>query len=90
MKEINVKELNWDSSMFPKMSDEQIIDVIEIVFAKFLGHIIKLKKKLEYGVFIDDVGRNQLCFYLIKELKRRWLKKGKKGKITHFFNKITK
>lgn len=71
IQKLDVKNDNWDTGMFPIMSDDQIIDVLEYTLAGLTQRIIELKKELGWDTFIDDVGRKQIAFELHKQVKER-------------------
>lgn len=72
IKEMNIIDEDWDTSQFPYMTNEQIIDVHRNTY----NILLKQVKKLRGGVSIGDFGVPIIIEKLLKETKNR-LKNGK-------------
>ena len=72
IKELKIANEDWDTSQFPYMTNEQIIEVHRNTY----NILIKQVKKLRGGVSIGDFGVPIIVEKLLKETKNR-LKIGK-------------
>jgi len=70
IKKLEIKDEEWDTSQFPYMSNEQIIEVHKYIY----NSLIKNVKELRGGVSIGDFGVPILVKNLLIETKNRFLK----------------
>jgi len=65
---MKVKDEDWDTSQFPYMTNEQIIEVHRCVY----DTLIKQVKQLRGGVSIGDFGVPMIVSNLLEETKKRF------------------
>lgn len=71
IQKIKIRKHEWNTSMLPHFTDDQLLDCLEDLLLSLNKHIIKLKKELGWSVFIDDIGRRAISAELFNEIKTR-------------------
>ena len=65
----------WTTGDFKYMTKEQMFKVLHSTISSFFKLIVKLKKKLGWKVFIDDINRKEVMNAILRELQKRFFKK---------------